>query len=92
MHNSMSTSETIKNTFDPKQMSALINTFAQIGKDESGGVTRLAFSKEDRRAREKFSIMAEPLIGKERCEDAYKKVMGIEDLKSIRALTDLLVP
>jgi len=46
----------------------------------------------DVQLKQKFFTLAEPLIGKERCEDVYEKVMRIEDLESIRALTNLLVP
>ncbi len=38
--------------FDKNRMSKLIEAFAAIGHDPSGGVTRLAFSNEDREARE----------------------------------------
>ncbi len=42
--------------------------------------------------KQKFFTLAEPLVGNARCEKAYKMVMAIEEQKSLRALTDLLVP
>jgi len=39
---------------DARRMEHLIDLFATIGADERGGVTRLAFSDEDRRARDTF--------------------------------------
>jgi N-carbamoyl-L-amino-acid hydrolase len=46
--------EALKNCFDIERMQNLIESFALIGKDPNGGVTRLAFSREDRQAREAF--------------------------------------
>jgi beta-ureidopropionase / N-carbamoyl-L-amino-acid hydrolase len=46
--------EDIKRLFDPRRLSALIEKYAWIGQDQNGGVTRLAFSREDREAREEF--------------------------------------
>ncbi len=46
----------------------------------------------DEELKQKFFTLAEPLIGNTRCEKVYKMVMAIEDQKSIRALSDLLVP
>jgi hydantoinase/carbamoylase family amidase len=46
--------EDLLKSFDAKRMSFLIDKFSQIGIDESGGVTRLAFSQEDLKAREEF--------------------------------------
>ena len=46
--------EALKKCFDSERMSFLIEKFSQIGRDEYGGVTRLAFSKEDLKAREEF--------------------------------------
>ena len=46
--------EDLKKCFDVERMASLIDKFAQIGRDETGGVTRLAFSREDMKAREAF--------------------------------------
>ena len=51
--------EALKKCFDSERMSFLIEKFSQIGRDEYGGVTRLAFSKEDLKAREEFIKMLE---------------------------------
>ena len=51
----MTISETdLKNCFDHDRMAALIESFGEIGRTDAGGVSRLAFSDEDRIAREKF--------------------------------------
>jgi hydantoinase/carbamoylase family amidase len=50
----MISEETLKNCFDINRMASLIDRFAQIGQDRSGGVTRLAFSNEDREGRDEF--------------------------------------
>ncbi|MBC2735885.1 MAG: Zn-dependent hydrolase [Desulfobacteraceae bacterium] len=51
----MTISETdLKNCFDHERMAALIESFGKIGRTNAGGVSRLAFSDEDRKAREKF--------------------------------------
>ena len=49
--------EDLKKYFDSERISFLIEKFSQIGRDEYGGVTRLAFSKEDLKAREEFIKM-----------------------------------
>ena len=54
MDNSDISIEALKKCFDSERMSFLIEKFSQIGRDEYGGVTRLAFSKEDLKAREEF--------------------------------------
>ncbi|MBW1721841.1 MAG: M20 family metallo-hydrolase [Deltaproteobacteria bacterium] len=59
MHQTKISPETIKNAFDPERISFLIDTFAGIGRDESGGITRLAFSREDLKAREAFLRLLE---------------------------------
>lgn len=59
MHHSNISPDMIKNTFDPDGMSSLIDTFAEIGRDESGGITRLAFSREDLEARKVFLRLLE---------------------------------
>ncbi len=46
--------EDLKSCFDIQRMQEQIESFARIGKDPNGGVTRLAFSREDRQAREVF--------------------------------------
>lgn len=46
--------EVVLKSFDTDHMAFLIDTFSQIGGDEDGGVTRLAFSREDLKAREEF--------------------------------------
>lgn len=50
----MVSEEELKKCFDIKRMASLIERFAKIGEDQKGGVTRLAFSNEDRQAREEF--------------------------------------
>ncbi len=44
----------LKRCFDLDRMAALIERFAQFGRDDNGGVTRLSFSDEDRQARDAF--------------------------------------
>ena len=44
----------LKNCFNLDRMETLIDSFAEIGRDSTGGVTRLAFSDEDRDARAAF--------------------------------------
>ena len=58
--------EALKKCFDSERMSFLIEKFSQIGRDEYGGVTRLAFSKEDLKAREAFIKMLDSDLEKPR--------------------------
>lgn len=51
--------EDLKSIITPGRMSSLIREFVQIGGDTHGGVTRVAFSREDIAAREKFIGMVE---------------------------------
>lgn len=44
----------LKSCFDVQRMHTLIDSYARIGADANGGVTRLAFSPEDRQARQAF--------------------------------------
>lgn len=44
----------LEKAFDKNRFESLIEGFAQIGKDEAGGITRLAFSQEDLEARKKL--------------------------------------
>jgi len=46
--------EDLLKSFDAERMASLIDKYSQIGGDEAGGVTRLAFSREDLKAREEF--------------------------------------
>jgi beta-ureidopropionase / N-carbamoyl-L-amino-acid hydrolase len=46
--------EKLKSCFDIERMASLIDRFAKIGEDPNGGVTRLAFSKQDCQARDEF--------------------------------------
>lgn len=50
----MISEDKLKSCFDINRMASLIDRFAQIGRDQSGGVTRLAFSNEDRKGRDEF--------------------------------------
>lgn len=50
----MSFEKKLKSCFDIERMASLIDRFAKIGQDPNGGVTRLAFSKQDRQARDEF--------------------------------------
>ncbi|MFO7665324.1 MAG: Zn-dependent hydrolase [Desulfobacterales bacterium] len=50
----MISDDILKQCFDNNRMASLIDRFAQIGRDQSGGVTRLAFSNEDRIGRDEF--------------------------------------
>src|SRR3989339_261164 len=50
----MLSDDNLKKCFDNNQVASLIDRFAQIGRDQSGGVTRLAFSNEDRIGRDEF--------------------------------------
>jgi len=53
------TAEQIKNSLDGERLHELIETFADIGRDDAGGVTRIAFSQEDLQARNLFIRIAE---------------------------------
>jgi N-carbamoyl-L-amino-acid hydrolase len=48
------TAKDLEQAFDKERLEHLIEEFARIGKDETGGITRLAFSQEDLEARKRF--------------------------------------
>ena len=52
----------LKQFFSESRMQQMIDEFAQIGKDPAGGVTRLAFSLEDKVSRDRFIEMVEKTL------------------------------
>ncbi|MBT3805929.1 MAG: Zn-dependent hydrolase [Desulfobacula sp.] len=52
----------LRQFFSESRMQQMIDKFAQIGKDPDGGVTRLAFSPEDKVSRERFIEMVETTL------------------------------
>ncbi len=70
------TDQEIKSVFDSERMAALIERFAQIGRDEAGGVTRLAFSPEDLEAREAFRRILEDELNLKVRTDSLGNMFG----------------
>ena len=52
----------LRQFFSESRMQQMIDEFAQIGKDPDGGVTRLAFSPEDKISRDRFIEMVETTL------------------------------
>lgn len=68
--------EQIKACFDVNRMAHLIEEFSEIGADPNGGVTRLAFSREDLEARNKIIEIFEKELQLKVRTDALGNIFG----------------
>jgi len=65
-----------KRVFSVQRMAKLIDEFGAIGADPLGGVTRLAFSEEDLRAREKIKYIMTEELSLEASVDPWGNIIG----------------